>query len=574
MMNGEENRVIDEDFKQELIQKLDELRRSNILCDTTLRADGQDFTAHRCVLSAASPYFRALFTSQLNVQESESNLIELTEITCDALTEVLQYIYTGKAKIDSSTAQDLVVAADYLIIPSLKSKASLFLEESIDVSNCLALESFASQYNCESLKQAAVTYSRENFVAVAKSSDFQSLDFENVKKLLSEDEINVPQEEDVYEAVIRWVKHDPASRECSLPELLNCVRLFSMTKYSLRQILDEEELVKKSLACTTILLNGLDYFLFPDQYQEMTLKPRLSLGEYENVVLLTGGQLPDNQTSNNTRCFVLSTKKWLNSLPTMPYSCSHHGAAVCRGLLYVMVKSNGIFGNCEMWSFNPKQKKWNSTNASCGRRTNCSLTTFNEELYITGGEGDWQKKTQVYNPALHEWKNVAPMKIGRAAHCIVALQKHIYVIAGCNDTVCLKSVERYNPSTDQWNKIPSISKARRFAAAATASGKIVVVGGFSGMSLTTEASCEMFNPSTNEWSLISSPAMPRAACGIVSMDDIIYLFGGRNEEYFMKTIECFDVKLNEWHVVDVIPNTHQCSYLEASLLKVSKKFIL
>ena len=42
--------------------------------------------------------------------------------------------------------QDLIVASDYLIIPSLKSKASQFLEELIDESNCFALESFASQY--------------------------------------------------------------------------------------------------------------------------------------------------------------------------------------------------------------------------------------------------------------------------------------------------------------------------------------------------------------------------------------------------------------------------------------------
>ena len=93
------------------------------------------------------------------------------------------------------------------------------------------------------------------------------------------------------------------------------------------------------------------------------------------------------------------------------------------------------------------------------------------------------------------------------------------------------------------------------------------------MSLTTEASCEMFNPSTNEWSLVSSPAFPRAACGIVSMDDIIYLFGGRNEEFFMTNIECFDIKRNEWRIVDFIPNCHQSSFLKASLLKVPKKFM-
>ena len=576
-MNGKEKQVFDEDFKEGVIETLDDLRKSNVLCDVTVRAEGQDFSAHRCVLSAGSPYFRALFTTELKVKENENNLIELTEITCDALTEVIQYIYTGKAKLDASNARDLYVAADYLIIPSLKSKACLFLEESINVSNCLALESFASQYSCESLKQAVVAYSLENFVAVSNSRDFQSLDLQKVKELLGEDKINVPQEEEVYKAMIRWIKHDLESRECFLPELLKCVRLFSMSKYSLRQILEEEELVKKSPSCMSIVVSGLDYFLFPDQFQGISLTPRLSLAEYENVVVLAGGINANNKPSDNTRCFVLSTKKWLN-LANMPDSCSNHDGAVCGGLLYVAyLYDSGDYH--KIVSFNPKQNKWNClTNqrvySLTNKYKNSSVTTFNEVLYIMGGERNMQK-AQIYNPVSNEWKEVAPLKTGRAGHCAVVLQKEIYVIAGHNGTVCLNSVECYNPSTNQWRRIPNMSKPRRLAAAATSSGKIVVVGGYSNMSdsITTEASCEMFDPRTNEWSLVSSPAFPRAACGIVSMDDLIYLFGGKNEQNFMQTVDCFDVKHNKWHEVAIIPDSCKCSHLRASLLKLPRKFL-
>jgi len=200
-----------EDFKDELLHKLNELRETNILCDTTIRAQGQDFPAHKCVLSAASPYFRAKFTSQL--QQNESNLVELQEEKSMTIGHVLEFIYTGKAIIDSSNAQDLLMIADFLIIPCLKTKASNFLESSLNASNCLALESLASRYNCESLKQAAVVFKYKNFVAVAKSEDFRTLDAENIKELICKDEINVSDEEEVYQAVIAWVKHDLPSRE-------------------------------------------------------------------------------------------------------------------------------------------------------------------------------------------------------------------------------------------------------------------------------------------------------------------------------------------------------------------------
>jgi len=37
-----QTKVIDEKFKEELLHKLDELRKANFRCDTTIRAEGQD----------------------------------------------------------------------------------------------------------------------------------------------------------------------------------------------------------------------------------------------------------------------------------------------------------------------------------------------------------------------------------------------------------------------------------------------------------------------------------------------------------------------------------------------------
>ena len=181
--------VIDERFKEEILSELNKLRNESILCDVTLHIEGKDFAAHRCVLSVASPYFRALFTCEFKLRENERNRIELQSITCTAAKEVLDFIYTGQASVDSANAHDLFRAADYLIIPSLKSKVATFLEEIIDATNCLLLESFGSQLNCESLEKAAIAYKLQHFVAVTKSEDFKALDFEKVKQLICHDEI-------------------------------------------------------------------------------------------------------------------------------------------------------------------------------------------------------------------------------------------------------------------------------------------------------------------------------------------------------------------------------------------------
>ena len=104
-----EELVFNQDFKEKLLFKLHELRNDNFLCDITLRIEGKDFAAHRCVLSAASPYFRSLFTS--GFKENQDNVVELQEIKTTTVDQALRFIYTGEALVNASNAQDLLRTA-------------------------------------------------------------------------------------------------------------------------------------------------------------------------------------------------------------------------------------------------------------------------------------------------------------------------------------------------------------------------------------------------------------------------------------------------------------------------------
>ena len=589
--NTQQTRVVDEKFKADLLHSLNELRKANFKCDTTIRAEGQDFTAHSHVLSAASDYFRALFANELQGKQKQDNLVELNDMKPTTIAEVLQFIYTGEANISSSNAQDLVVASDYLIIPSLKSNAAQFLSESLNASNCLALESFASQYNCDSLRQATIKYKYQHFVDVVKSEDFLSLGFDQVKELMCEDELNISEEEQVYEAVMSWVKHDLSSRECFLPDLFKCLRLFSMSKCSIQKILNTEELVGKSLSCTNILNSGLDFFLFPDRWLGKLLKHRKSIEREEYVIALTGGYEYESDYdffSRENFCFVLATKEW-HPLCTMPDSFFPQSSGICaspcRGRLYVM----GDYSS-SVSCFKPQKNTWKvkDTEFPSQIATGFTVTSFNEVLYVIGGylKSEFEgieglkvlREAHKYNPICNEWKQLASMETGRASHCTAVLEDLIYVIGGHDIHTCFKSVECYDPFTNHWRKVPDLTNARKVSSAATVCGKLVVVGGYceTGLGNLTsemiEPTCEVFDPCQNQWSLVSSPQIPRAACGIVSVDDTVYVLGGHGEEGLLHSVECFDVKCNEWCEVDAtMPKA--LSFVQASLLKLPKKFI-
>ncbi|KAJ7372050.1 hypothetical protein OS493_021478 [Desmophyllum pertusum] len=254
----------------------------------------------------------------------------------------------------------------------------------------------------------------------------------------------------------------------------------------------------------SILLRVLDTCLFPDSFQDSMQRPRLCLKSKELVVILTGGHSSRNNADpqSDTFGFVLDTNKWLQ-LPMMPYPRTRHVAAVCDGQLYVV----GGTKKAPLCHFNPARNKWFADEENLPPHQHSSFIAHNEELYMIGGENNQWRQVKKYNCKSNKWKELSSMKGPRAAHCAVVLEELIYVIAGSDGNVCLKSVECYNPSNDQWDQIPDMIKARKFAAAAVISGgKIIVAGGYRDMNcMTIEASCEIFDKSLNQWSLVSSP---------------------------------------------------------------------
>nr|XP_032819214.1 kelch-like protein 12 isoform X3 [Petromyzon marinus] len=270
-----------------ILNAMNALRKSNTLCDVTLRVDEMDFPAHRIVLAACSDYFCAMFTNELS--EKDKPCVDLQGLTAATMEILLDFVYTETVHVTVENVQELLPAACLLQLKGVKQACCEFLESQLDPSNCLGIREFAEAHSCMDLQQAAELFSLKHFPDVVYNEEFRLLPQPEVQKLIKCDEIQVDSEEPVFEAVINWVKYDEPVRSRFLPELLQYVRMPLLTPRFITDVIDTEPLVHKSLECRDLVDEAKKFHLRPEiraQMQGPRTKPRLGANE---VLLVIGG---------------------------------------------------------------------------------------------------------------------------------------------------------------------------------------------------------------------------------------------------------------------------------------------
>ena len=290
-------------YCSDMMRTMNEFRDANILCDVTICVGGKTFTAHRTVLAAASPYFKAHFSSTLNggvsagsgSSENESKPVILTDIEADCMSNLLDYIYTGDIELNQENIKDIISASNYLLITSLKERCTAFLQKILTPKNCLGIETTASNYDCELLRNTATSFIRENFITVSDTDEFLTMDVERLRSLVASDATKVDREEQIYEAIMKWLGHDTDARRPHFKDLITNVRFPLISPYYLMDHVESNDIVRSTPECIALLLEAKNYHMLPDrrgQLKSSRTTPRHSMGIVNGIIAVGGIQGP------------------------------------------------------------------------------------------------------------------------------------------------------------------------------------------------------------------------------------------------------------------------------------------
>jgi speckle-type POZ protein len=167
-----------------LHQHLGDLLKNKDAADVNFQVGGERFSAHRCLLAARSPVFKAELLGAM--KENSDRPIEIRDMEADVFKSLLHFIYTdtdppvlesATNKVDLVMAGHLLVAADRYNIGRLKLICEEKLCNRIDsdmVANSLAL---AEQHGFHGLKEACLKFlaSPSNLEAMMASDGFEHL---------------------------------------------------------------------------------------------------------------------------------------------------------------------------------------------------------------------------------------------------------------------------------------------------------------------------------------------------------------------------------------------------------------
>ncbi|RCV43051.1 hypothetical protein SETIT_9G264600v2 [Setaria italica] len=145
---------------------------------------GETFRAHRCVLAARSPVFKAeLLGTMREGDRDPAAVVEVDDMDAEAFRVLLEFAYTDalpetmSPEEEAAMCQHLLVAADRYDMERLKMICEARLRKHIDAGSAATILALAELHGCPGLKDACFRFleTPRAMAAVAEAEGFEHL---------------------------------------------------------------------------------------------------------------------------------------------------------------------------------------------------------------------------------------------------------------------------------------------------------------------------------------------------------------------------------------------------------------
>uniref|UniRef100_A0A8C9JIU3 Kelch like family member 4 n=1 Tax=Panthera tigris altaica TaxID=74533 RepID=A0A8C9JIU3_PANTA len=521
---------------EQTLHKIENYLKEKQLCDVLLIVGHLRIPAHQLVLSSVSYYFAAMFTN--DVFEAKQEEVRMEGVDPNALNSLVQYGYTGVLHLKEDTIENLLAAACLLQLTQVIEVCSNFLIRKLHPSNCLRIRSFGDTQGCTELLSVAHNYTMEHFIEVIKNQEFLLLPANEISKLLCSDDINVPEEETIFHALMKWVGYDVQGRQGDLAMLLSFIRL-PLLPPQLLVDLENSSMFTGDLECQKLLMEVMKYHLLPKR-QPMMQSPQTKPRKSTVGALYAVGGMDAMKCNRNGLESIIQKGRYILNTPQ-----------IMKVALKPYLNVDGLKTLNTVECFNPVGKIWTVMPPMSTHRHGLGVATLEGPMYAVGGHDGWSYLNTVerWDPEGCQWNYVASMSTPKSTVGVVALNNKLYAIGGHDGSSCLKSMEYFDPHTNKWSLCAPMSKRRGGVGVAAYNGFLYVAGGHDAPAsnhCSRLSDCvERYDPKNDSWSTVA-PLSVRDAVAVCPLGGKLYVVGGYDGHTYLNTVESYDAQNNEW----------------------------
>jgi N-acetylneuraminic acid mutarotase len=206
-----------------------------------------------------------------------------------------------------------------------------------------------------------------------------------------------------------------------------------------------------------------------------------------NRIFVIGGTGPDGTKSALNESFDPATDTW-EAWASLPTARSNLAAAILGGKIYATggVETSGRESNSHE-SYSPETDSWARLADLPTGRSDLAMGVANGRLYAVGGEkgkflGIFGEtiigENEEYSPSENTWSGrKASMSVPAKNIAVASLGNSLYATGGVGREGMLDVTQRYDPSYDLWQEMPSLPLPRAHHGVAVIGGEIFAIGG-------------------------------------------------------------------------------------------------
>nr|XP_058915347.1 kelch-like protein 12 isoform X5 [Kogia breviceps] len=415
-----------------ILNSMNSLRKSNTLCDVTLRVEQKDFPAHRIVLAACSDYFCAMFTSEVDSEEPVFEAVinwvkHAKKEREESLPDLLQYV--RMPLLTPRYITDVIDAEPFI-------RCSLQCRDLVDEA-----KKFHLRPELRSQMQGPRTRARlganEVLLVVGGFGSQQS-------------------PIDVVE------KYDPKTQEWSfLPSITRKRRyvasvslhdrIYVIGGYDGRSRLSSVECLDY-----TADEDGVWYSVAPMNVRR-GLAGATTLGD---MIYVSGG-FDGSRRHTSMERYDPNIDQW-SMLGDMQTAREGAGLVVASGVIYCLGGYDGLNILNSVEKYDPHTGHWTNVTPMATKRSGAGVALLNDHIYVVGGfDGTAHlSSVEAYNIRTDSWTAVTSMTTPRCYVGATVLRGRLYAIAGYDGNSLLSSIECYDPIIDSWEVVTSMGTQR------------------------------------------------------------------------------------------------------------------